>query len=111
VIKSKKFTADTVTAPGNTERKNMAIATESTCPIERIVATIPDAMPRHCFSTELMMAFVCNEEKKAYPSPSHRREPTIIIRGVSGEEGIKTEGTTVIIAISKVATIRGSILS
>jgi hypothetical protein len=37
--------------------------------------------------------------------------PTIIIEGVSGEREIKTESTAVIIAIPKVTTIRGSILS
>jgi hypothetical protein len=58
-----------------------------------------------------MMAFVCKEEKRAYPSPSNRRVPTIIIEGVSGEKEIKTESTAVIIAIPKVTTIRGSILS
>jgi len=47
----------------------MAIALESICPIDRMVATIPDAAPRCCLSTELMIAFVFGEEKSAYPRP------------------------------------------
>jgi hypothetical protein len=77
VINSEKLPADTVTAARNIEKQNMAIAMESTCPIERIVATIPDAIPRWCFSAELMMAFVFGEEKGAYPRPSQSRVPVM----------------------------------
>ena len=70
VISAGKTSGVIVTVPIKTEKQNIAIAIESTCPSERMVAFMPDAMPRYCGSTELMIAFVLGEEKRAYPKPS-----------------------------------------
>jgi hypothetical protein len=52
-------------APMKIEKQNIAIAMERTCPSDRIVATIPEAMPRYFLSTELIIALVLGEEKNA----------------------------------------------
>ena len=63
-----------VSVPKYTEKQSMAIAMESTCPMDRMVATMPDAMPRYSFLTELMIALVFGEEKRAYPNPSRKQK-------------------------------------
>jgi hypothetical protein len=57
------------TLPIKTEKQNMAIAIESTCPSDRMVAFILDAIPRWRILTELMIALVFGDEKSAYPKP------------------------------------------
>jgi hypothetical protein len=57
------------TLPIKTEKQNIAIAIESTCPRDRMVAFILDAIPRWRILTELMIALVFGEEKSAYPKP------------------------------------------
>ena len=57
------------TLPIKTEKQKMAIAVESSCPGDRIVATILNAMPRYCISTELMIALIFGDEKSANPKP------------------------------------------
>ena len=51
-------------------------------PRERMVPTAPDAIPKNRFSTELIMALVLGEEKKAKPMPSRTRQPMICPRDV-----------------------------
>ena len=53
------------TLPIKTEKQNMAIAIDSTCPSDRMVATMLEAIPRNRLSTELMIALVFGEEKSA----------------------------------------------
>jgi len=88
------------------EKQSMAIAMESIWPIERMVATMPDAKPRCCLSTELMIAFVFGEEKSAYPRPSQSSVPKMMTSDVSGARNVKTVSPTVMIAIPAVATTR-----
>jgi hypothetical protein len=45
VMSDGKTSGIIVTFPIKTEKQNMAIAIESSCPSERMVAFIPDAMP------------------------------------------------------------------
>ena len=77
VMSAGKTSGVIVTVPIKTEKQNIAIAIESTCPSERMVAFMPDAMPRYRGSTELMIAFVLGEEKRAYPKPSTIKAITI----------------------------------
>ncbi len=56
---------DMTEVPMKTENEIMATATLATIPIVRIVATMPDAIPRYFLSTEDMMAFVLGDENRA----------------------------------------------
>ena len=111
VIRAGKTAGVMVTVPMKTEKQNMAIAIESTCPSERMVAFIPDAMPRYRGSTELMIAFVLGDEKSAYPKPSTIKAITIAYNGVAVVKKMKNASPNVVIAIPTVATIRGSMRS
>ena len=99
------------TLPIKTEKHTMVIAMESTCPSDRMVAFMLDAIPRWRISTELMIALVFGDEKSAYPKPRTIRLMMITERGVRGVRNIKNESPRVVIAIPAVATIRGSIRS
>ena len=57
------------TLPIKTEKQNIAIAIESTCPSDRMVAFILDAIPRWRILTELMIALVFGDEKRAKLNP------------------------------------------
>ena len=96
------------TLPIKTEKHTMVIAIETTCPSDRIVAFILDAIPRWQIFTELMIALVFGDEKSAYPKPRTIRLMIIIERGVRGVRKIKNESPSVVIAIPAVATIWGS---
>jgi len=89
----------------------IAVPMEIICPIDRIVATMAEAMPYIFFSTELMIALVLGDEKKANPVP--RRANRVIIAGilVVSSKRVKVNSAKVVNAIPKEAMIRGSILS
>jgi hypothetical protein len=100
-----------VTGPIKIAKQHIAIAIERSWPSDRMVATIPEAMPRCLACAELMMALVFGDEKRPYPRPSTIRLATITKSGVAGVRKIKKESPRAVRAIPVVATTRGSMRS
>ena len=89
----------------------MAIAMLTICPSRRMVATVPEAIPRYLFSTELIIAFIFGDENKAKPNPKKASINTIVTFDVSGSIKAKNKSPTTVIDIPADAIRRGSILS
>ena len=77
----------------------------------RMVPTVPEAIPKKRFSTELIMALVLGEEKRAKPKPSKMRQPMMYPSDVLCSKKVSRNNPMVVNIIPKVATIRGSITS
>ena len=92
-------------------KRTVAIPILIIIPKLRMVPTEAEAIPKKRFSTELMMAFVLGEEKRAKPKPSKIRQPIMYPSGVFGFKKISRNNPMVVSVIPTVATIRGSIRS
>ena len=89
----------------------MAIAMLTICPSRRMVATVPEAIPRYLFSTELIIAFIFGDENRAKPKPRKARTKTIITFDVFGPRNTKNISPITVINMPADAIRRGSILS
>ncbi len=81
------------------------------CPVNLIVPSVPEATPKNLFSTELIIAFVLGEEKKAKPKPSKIKPRIIYDKFELLFIIIKIVSPTAVKAIPVEATNLGSILS
>jgi hypothetical protein len=95
----------------NIAKTTMAMAMLTICPISRMVATVPEAIPRCLLSTELIIAFIFGDENRANPMPRKARIKTIIIFDVSGPIKTKNISPRTVTDIPADAIKRGSILS
>ena len=92
-------------------KRTVAIPILIIIPRLRMVPTEAEAIPKNRFSTELMMALVFGEEKRAKPKPSKIRQPMMYPSGVFCSKKISRNNPMVVNIIPTVATIRGSIRS
>ena len=92
-------------------KMTVAIPMLSIMPRLLIVPIAPEAIPKKRFSTELIMALVLGDEKKAKPKPSTMRQPMMYPSDVPRSRRVSRKSPNVVIIIPNVATIRGSIRS
>jgi hypothetical protein len=111
VISPGKTDGEIVTGPMKIAKQDIAIAIEGSWPSERMVAFMPEAIPR-CFAcAEHNMGLVFGDKKRPYPSPSTIKLTTITKSGVAGVRKMKKESPSAVMTIPDVATTRVSIRS
>src|SRR5210317_2165069 len=89
----------------------MVIAMLDICPSRRMVATVPDAMPKYRRSTALIMAFMLGDENREKPNPRNASVKTIKTLDVPAPIKTKENSPMAVIIIPAEAIRRGSILS
>ena len=89
----------------------MVMAMLVICPNRRMVATVPEAMPKCLLSTALIIAFMLGDENRENPKPRKARVKTMNTVDVSAPIKTKENSPMAVIAIPADAIRRGSTLS